>query len=280
MTARWAVRIPLAILAALALVCARPTTVRAADDGFEPNAPYASTKKLVKLDKEDRNVLRSGPGETFAVVDIMEKGVSYPVLAKRGPWYNVRLSDTRTAWVHESLCSEDYDMSDLEFRPNPRMFSRIGSFSLTGWGGGYSFDRKSNTLSLGGRLGYYVLDWVEVEGGVGWTKVNRPAEIVESLFDLTLEAEEFHMLFYEMNGNVMLLPGRQLVPYVTAGVGSTILRGESESAFNYGGGIQFFVSKRTAVRWEFRTYRFDSGADNARRTNNNYAFTLGTTFLL
>jgi outer membrane beta-barrel protein len=280
MTARWAVRIPLAILAALALVCARPTTVRAADDGFEPNAPYASTKKLVKLDKEDRNVLRSGPGATFAVVDIMEKGVSYPVLAKRGPWYNVRLSDTRTAWVHESLCSEDYDMSDLEFRPNPRMFSRIGSFSLTGWGGGYSFDRKSNTLSLGGRLGYYVLDWVEVEGGVGWTKVNRPAEIVESLFDLTLEAEEFHMLFYEMNGNVMLLPGRQLVPYVTAGVGSTILRGESESAFNYGGGIQFFVSKRTAVRWEFRTYRFDSGADNARRTNNNYAFTLGTTFLL
>jgi outer membrane beta-barrel protein len=125
-----------------------------------------------------------------------------------------------------------------------------------------------------------MLDWIEVEGGMAWTKVNRPAEIVESLFGLTLEAEEFHMLFYEMNANVKLLPGRQLVPYVTAGVGSTIFQGESEAAFNYGGGVNFFVAKKTAVRWEFRTYRFDSGADNARRTNNNYVFNVGTTFLL
>ncbi len=280
MSATWAVRILVATLAALAILCVRPTIVNADDAGYESNPPHVSTKKLVKLDHEDRNVLRSGPGETFSVVDIAQKGSEFPVLAKRGPWFNVRLSDTRTAWVHESLCTEEYDMSDLEFRPNPRMFSRIGSFSVTGWGGGYSFDRKSNTFTTGGRVGYYVLDWVEVEGGVGWTKVNRPAEIVESLFDLTLEAEEFHMLFYEMNGNVKLLPGRQLVPYLTAGVGSTILQGESEAAFNYGGGIQFFVAKTTAMRWEFRTYRFDSGADNARRTNNNYTFTLGTTFLL
>jgi hypothetical protein len=63
-------------------------------------------------------------------------------------------------------------------------------------------------------------------------------------------------------------------------VGSTIFQGESEAAFNYGGGVNFFVAKKTAVRWEFRTYRFDSGADNARRTNNNYVFNVGTTFLL
>ena len=101
-------------------------------------------------------------------------------------------------------------MSDLEFRPNPRMFSRIGTFTVTGYTGGYSFDRKSNSLMLGGRLGYYVFDAVEVEGGVSWTRVNRPAEIVESLFDLRLEAEKFHMLFYELNVNAKLLPGRQL----------------------------------------------------------------------
>ncbi|GJM43600.1 MAG: hypothetical protein DHS20C21_04420 [Gemmatimonadota bacterium] len=249
-------------------------------EGHEANPPYMSTSQLVKLDRADRNVLRSGPGETFSMVEVAPKGARYPILAKRGPWFNVRLSDTRTAWIHESLCSDVYDMSGLEFRPNPRMFSRIGSYTLTGWGGGYSFDRKSNTPTVGGRVGYYALDWLEVEGGLAWTKVNRPAEIVESLFALRLEAEEFHMLFYEMNGNLKILPGRQLVPYLTAGVGSSIMRGESEPTFNYGGGILFFVAKRTAMRWEFRTYDFDSGSDNARRSNSNYVFTVGTTFLL
>jgi outer membrane beta-barrel protein len=246
----------------------------------QPNPPWTLTEKRVRLDRADVNVVRSGPGETFAVVRLVPRGESFPVIAKKDAWYDVRLSDTTTGWVHESLCHAYDDLSGLEFRPNPRMFSRIGSFTLTGYAGGYSFDRKSNSLTLGGRFGYYVLDFVEVEGGVGWTHVNRPAEIVESLFNLSLEAEKFHMLFYEMNANVKLLPGRQLVPYATAGVGSTIMRGQTEAAFNYGGGIDFFVARTTALRWEFRTYRFKSGSDAARRMNNNYSFTVGTTLLL
>jgi outer membrane beta-barrel protein len=244
------------------------------------NEPWVLTDRMVRLNQADVNVVRTGPGETFAVARTVNKDATFLVLAKKDDWYNIRLSESETAWIHESLCEEYSDLSGLEFRPNPRLFSRIGSFTVTAYGGGYSFDRKSNSLTAGGRLGYYVFDFVQVEGGVGWTHVDRPAEVVESLFDLTLEAETFHMLFYEMNANVEVLPGRQLVPYVTAGVGSTIMRGETEGTFNYGGGISFFVKKFTAVRWEFRTYRFESGSDNARRDNSNYTFTVGTTFLL
>ena len=246
----------------------------------DPNAPWVSTRTLVKLDRADDNVIRLGPGESFAVMEVAKRDSEYSVLTKRGDWYNVRLSDSRTGWIHESLCHERYDLSGLEFRPNPKMFSRIGSFALTGYTGGYSFDRKSNSLALGGRVGYYLLDWLEFEGGVSWTHVNRPAEIVESLFELQLEPEEFHMLFYEMNVNAELLPGRQLVPYLTGGLGSSIMRGETEPTWNVGGGIQFFVARKTAMRWEFRNYRFDSGDEAARRTNNNFAFTIGTTVLL
>jgi len=244
------------------------------------NEPWVLTDRMVRLNQADVNVVRTGPGESFAVARLVKKDAAFLVLAKKDDWYNIRLSESETAWVHESLCEEYSDLSGLEFRPNPRLFSRIGSFTVTAYGGGYSFDRKSNSLTAGGRLGYYVFDFVQVEGGVGWTHVDRPAEVVESLFDLTLEAERFHMLFYEMNANVEMLPGRQLVPYFTAGVGSTIMRGETEGTFNYGGGISFFVKKFTAVRWEFRTYHFDSGSDNARRANSNYTFTVGTTFLL
>jgi hypothetical protein len=246
----------------------------------DPNAPWVSTRTLVKLDRADDNVVRLGPGESFAVMEVAKRDSEYPVLTKRGDWYNVRLSGSRTGWIHESLCHERYDLSGLEFRPNPKMFSRVGSFALTGYTGGYSFDRKSNSLALGGRVGYYLLDWLEFEGGVSWTHISRPAEIVESLFALQLEPEEFHMLFYEMNANAELLPGRQLVPYLTGGVGSSIMRGETEPTWNVGGGIQFFVAKKTSMRWEFRNYRFSSGDESARRTNNNFAFTIGTTVLL
>ena len=270
----------LAFLPGVATADAGDAPAPATTEDRNPNPAYMSSRKLVTLNKADYNVIRLGPGDSYAVIEVADKGSKYDVLAKRDDWYNVRLSDTRTGWIHSSLCEESTDMSGLEFRPNPRMFSRIGSFTLTGYAGGYSFDRKSNSIALGGRVGYYVFDFIQVEGGVSWTHVNRPAEIVESLFALTLEAEDFHMLFYEMNGNVEILPGRQLVPYLTAGMGAHIMQGETEPGWNWGAGINFFVKKRTSVRWEFRNYRFDSGTDQSRRGNSNYTFTVGTSFLL
>lgn len=278
---RLAPAVALLLLASAVPAGAQEAAVPAsASEARDPNPPWMLTDKMVRLNRADVNVVRSGPGESYAVTRLIARDSEFLVLAKKDDWYNVRLSDSETAWIHESLCEEFDDLSGLEFRPNPRLFSRIGSFTLTGYAGGYSFDRKSNSLTAGGRLGYYVFDFVEVEGGVAWSHVDRPAEVVENLFGLSIEAEQFHMLFYEMNTNLKLLPGRQLVPYLTTGVGSTIMRGETESTWNYGGGIQFFVKKKTAIRWEFRTYRFDSGSDQARRTNNNYTFTVGTTLLL
>jgi outer membrane beta-barrel protein len=264
----------------MAMLAARPAWADDAPPRHEDDAdkPYVLREKKVRL-KQDQNVVRSGPGDTFAIVATYEGGAEFVVIAKRGEWYNIRLNETNTGWVHSSLCEEFDDMSDLEFRPNPRLFSRVGSFSLTFYAGGYAFDRKSNSAVLGGKLGYYLFDFLEVEGGVSWTRVSRPAEIVESLFDLSLEAEQFHMLFYNMNMNVRILPGRQMVPYLTFGVGSTIMQGESESSINYGAGTQMFVSKKWAMRWEVRNYRFRSGSEEARRVNNNLEFSIGTSYL-
>jgi hypothetical protein len=267
-------------IAPAVLLLALFTTPAPAEDELPAPPVNPESTRRVRLDRESHNVLRMGPGEDFAVTAVVPEGSSFEVIAKSGNWYNVRVSESETAWVHSSLCREYDDLSGLEFRPNPRLFSRIGSFTVTGYGGGYSFDRKSNSLLLGGRLGYYIFDFINVEGGVSWTHVTRPAEIVESLFDLTLEAEDFHMLFYEMNANVEVLPGRQLVPYATGGLGSSILRGETETSWNVGAGVLCFVRKKVGMRWEFRNYRFQSGSENARRDNSNYTFTMGTTFLL
>jgi outer membrane beta-barrel protein len=246
----------------------RPTT----------GAPLVSTRK-VRLFEEGDHVARSGPGDAFALAGVYPKGATFVVLAKSGEWYNVRLSPSETGWFHASMCEEFEDLSDLEFRPNPKLYSRTGSFILSGYAGAYAFDRKSNSLTVGGRLGYYVLDRLHAEMGVGWTRVRRPAEIVESLFDLELEAEKFHMAFYDLGLTFEVLPGRQMVPFVTGGAGSSIMQGRSELSFNYGAGTMLYLSKKNAMRWEVRSYRFTSGSDDARQTNTNIAFTLGTSLL-
>jgi outer membrane beta-barrel protein len=150
---------------------------------------------------------------------------------------------------------------------------------LSVYGGGYSFDRKSNSFVTGGRLGYHILSFLEADGSVSWTFVRRPREIVEALFNLELEDEEFHMLFYNLNLTAELLPGRQMVPFVTGGVGSSILQGKTETSVNYGAGTMLYLSRRHAMRWEVRNYRFKSGSDSARRQNSNIEFSLGTSYL-
>lgn len=241
------------------------------------NAPHVLTEKKVRLNGGNNNVVRSGPGDSYAIVGVYSDGAEFTVIAKRGEWFNVRLSDTNTGWVHSSLCKVFDDMSDLEFRPNPKLFSRTGAFAFSAYIGGYAFDRKSNSLALGGRLGYYLIEYLEIEGTVAWTHVVRPAEIVESLFDLALEEEDFHMLYYAMNANLKLLPGRQMVPFITIGTGSTIMRGQTETTMNYGAGINFFVQRSLATRFEFRSYRFDTGSSGGRE-NTNFEFSVGTTF--
>lgn len=243
------------------------------------NPPMVVGSRRVRLTGAARNVVRSGPGDTFAVVGVYKAKSEFPVFAKSGDWIGVKLSGTETGWVHRSLCEELDDMSDLEFRPNPRLYSRTGAFLLEGYTGGYAFDQKSNSLVAGGRLGYYVFDRVTVEGGLSWTHIRRPAEIVESLFGLSLEAEDFHMMFYHFMATYELLPGRQMVPYLSAGVGSSIMRGESEPSLNFGAGTTMYLSRRTAVRWEVRDYRFKTGAANARQTHHNVELTLGSVYL-
>ncbi|MBE0566768.1 MAG: SH3 domain-containing protein, partial [Krumholzibacteria bacterium] len=254
---------------------------RAPADAAGPtlNAPYVLTEKSVRLGDAGVNVVRTGPGHTFAIVGVYAGGSRFPVIAKKDEWYNVRLSDSETGWIHASLCEEFDDMSGLEFRPNPRLFSRVGAYAVTLYAGGYAFDRKSNSLVLGGRAEYYLMEMIGIGAGVGWTHVDRPAEIVESLFGLTLEQEEFHMLFYAFNANVKLLPGRQMVPYLTVGAGNSIMEGATEGTLNYGAGLDFFVKRTTAVTFEFRRHAMSSGTADARRDNANYEFSVGSTFL-
>ena len=242
------------------------------------NAPMA-TVSMVRLTGKPRTVVRTGPSDADAIAGVFAPGTSFALLGGNGDWLNVRLTPTESGWVHKSLCAEYEDLSGVKMSPNPRLYTRTGSFVLEGYAAGYAFDRESNSLALGGRLAYYVFDRLQVETGAAWTHVHRPAEIVESLFGLTLEAEDFHMLFYHLNTTFEFLPGRQMVPFVTGGVGASMMQGRAEASFNFGAGTTLFLSKRSGMRWEARDYVFHSGTDNARRLHHNIEFSIGTLML-
>ncbi len=252
----------------------------AADAAARPaaNAPLESVRKA-RLSGRPRTVIRTGPSESDAIAAVLAPGTELVVLARSGDWVNVRLSPSESGWVHIALCEQFDDLAGAPMRPNPRLYVRTGSYLLAGYAGGYAFDRKSNSLALGGRLAYYVFDRVQVETGAAWTHVNRPAEIVESLFGLSLEAEKFHMLFYQLNVTYEFLPGRQMVPFATVGAGSSIFQGRTETSFNFGAGTSLFLSRRSGMRWEVRDYVFRSGQDQARRTHHNIEFSLGSLLL-
>lgn len=255
-----------------------PSVAPATPERAVSNAQLTAVR-MARLTGKPRTVVRTGPGESDAIAGVYPPGSSFPVLARSGDWLNVRLSPTQSGWVHISLCDEFDDLSNLRMSPNPKLYSRTGTYLLEGYAGGYAFDRKANSLALGGRLSYYIFDRVQVETGAAWTHVNRPAEIVESLFGLSLEAEKFHMLSYHLNATYEFLPGRQMVPFVTAGVGSSILLGRSETSFNYGAGTTLFLSKRTGMRWQARDFVFHTGVDQARRLHHNIEFSLGSVVL-
>src|SRR5262245_21264156 len=104
----------LAVALVLGLGCA--TTVHAADDAASADtvgsvaqpaaaAPDSAPRALnaqpgavrkVRLVGGDHNVLRAGPGESYAIVGVYPDKSEFPVLAKRGAWYGVGLTDTET----------------------------------------------------------------------------------------------------------------------------------------------------------------------------------------
>ena len=141
---------------------------------------------------------------------------------------------------------------------------------LTGYAGAYAFDRKSNSLAIGGRLGYYVFDRFLFEAGVGWTHVKRPAEIVESLFGLSLEAEDFQMLFYHLDAHMgaaaraadgaLRERRRRLLDHA---------RARASPSFNVGAGTTLFLSSARPCAGRFRDYRFRTGSQGRAPHNNN-----------
>ncbi|HEY6196179.1 MAG TPA: hypothetical protein VI504_14170 [Candidatus Eisenbacteria bacterium] len=233
-------------------------------------------RHMARLTGRPRTVLRMGPSESDAIAGVYPPGGTFPVLARIGDWIDLRLSPTTSGWVHSSLCEAVADVPRARLDADPRPRPRGGAYALEGYAGGYAFDGGSSSLAFGGRLARRCFDSLQLEAGAAWTHARGPAELVQSPLGPSIAANEFRLLFYQLNATWEFLPGREVVPFATVGAGASLLGGRRESSFNVGAGTALYLTPRAGMRWQARDYVFHSGAGSTRRLHHNIELSVGS----
>lgn len=152
---------------------------------------------------------------------------------------------------------------------------REGAFSISPFGGGYTFDGVQHLETApvyGLRLGYDITKNIGVEYVVDFLST-----------DSTLVNRSINALSYRMDALYNFMPEGPLVPYlalggggITAGHGSGFNAGGSntDATLNAGGGLKYFLTDSIALRGDARQlFIFD------RKTMLNWEYTAGVTFL-
>jgi outer membrane beta-barrel protein len=224
-------------------------------------------------------VLRAGPAAEHAIVATALEGEELVIDARAGVWLHATTPSGASGWVHESLLGENIQRDTFAFQPDPGIPTRQRTLHAVMFVGTYAADREDNGLLFGGRMGYALTSRFAIEVGAGRTRIRRSTYVIEQIYNLRLEEEEFDVFFYEAGLNVDLLPGRRIAPFVAAGVGATILNARVEPTWSAAIGTRMFLARRAAVRWEVRDHRFESGNQFTRFQGDNIEFSGGLELL-
>jgi OOP family OmpA-OmpF porin len=175
---------------------------------------------------------------------------------------------------------------------------RHGSFDVTPYIGFYKFEGNEDmdsSIALGMRLGYNVTKYFGIEGYAHWVPTRMqdyrqgynptvngvPPNVWNNwdIYDNT--GQSMSAVGYGIEGVVNLLPDRNLVPFVAAGIGGIYYSRACEDttdnrynkfAVSYGGGLKWFFAENWAVRGDVRhVMNFDS-------FHNNLMGTIGLTY--
>ena len=274
----------IALLAALLAVAPAPavgaaSTPAASDSAAAGGAVRSDSTAIpqasVQVVGTPVGVVRSGPGLQFAIVATVREWDVLRVDARSGAWYHLRLADTSSGWMHESLLQTYVDPRRFEFVPDPGRPSRQRCFHVVGYAGELAADREDNGFLFGGRIGYSLSQRFAFEAGVGYTHVVRTTYVLERIYNLRLEEERFDLFFYHAGLSMDLLPGRRVTPFVAAAAGASVLDARVEPTWSLGVGTKAFLTRRLALRWELRDHRLRGGNRFTRFNGDNLEFSAG-----
>lgn len=129
-------------------------------------------------------------------------------------------------------------------------------------------------LGFGGRAGYNFMKGHEVELTANYVEPDVDDSVRRVFGDLDVEVWTWTMGYlYNFN------PKKDIVPFVTAGLGTTHVEiedaDESDTTFYMGGGVRFFTTDRFQVRVDGRYLHIDTDP-----STDNWIFTGGVSWIV
>jgi len=238
-------RLVLAVVAALALALA---------------APARADTVYARVLTEHANV-RTGPGASYRVLYVAERGESLPMLARGSKdfWFKVALPDGRRGWILGDQTAP-YEIVD---NTNPGVFTRMGrAISRTFLG-----PSPITTADVGIAFSAGII------GGEGAFLV-RPSYVVHPRFALEAYAGEVvggqgTILLYGLGWTLRLWPDGPLSPYLNVSGGGATTFAKSDAfvlgeqtllTTSGGGGVEITFKKRITGRFDFREYVLFDGS--------------------
>jgi len=163
---------------------------------------------------------------------------------------------------------------------------RHGSFDVTPYIGFYKFEGNEDmdsSIALGLRLGYNITKYVGIEGYAHYvpTRIQSVGQGYSAGYWDPNTGQSMQAIGYGIEGVVNLLPDRNIIPFLAAGIGGMHYSRANEDttdnrynkfAVSYGGGLKWFFAENWAVRGDVRhVMNFDS-------FHNNLLGTIGLTY--
>jgi SH3-like domain-containing protein len=71
------------------------------DEGWVHKSLVSDIPTVITL--KDQSNIRSGPGKDFKIVFVVEKGIPFKIIGRKGNWFHIQHADGDEGWIYKSL---------------------------------------------------------------------------------------------------------------------------------------------------------------------------------
>ncbi len=203
----------------------------------------AQAKEYPAVEVQDTFIdLRTGPGEGYPKVQIVERGDFIEILLRKTDWFKVRTRKGFEGWVYREDMERTLDADGDYVR-----ISKVGQdeFAHRRWEAGVKIGDFEGSTMVGGILGYYFTENLSLEGSA--------AEALGDFSDSQL---------YSLSLTHQPWPQWRYSPYFTIGGGIILIhpeaqfiqtRNRTDQTVHAGLGIRAYVTRQFMLRGEYRS---------------------------
>ncbi len=195
--------------------------------------------------------LRTGPGESFPVLNSVARGALLRIQSSRAGWYKVRTSRGREGWLPRQTMER---MTYSDGRPFVVVEPDMTGFTRRHWEGGV----------LGGDF-----SGDDILGVYGGYAIDRGMSIELSLTQVLGRFSDG--MLYDLNLLIQPYPDSRFSPFVTLGTGiidsqgrktAVTVQDSSDPLTHAGVGLRIYLQQRFFFRVDYRHYVIFTSLDN------------------